>query len=310
MKKVYSYLIITSVLIIVVILLYIFQILEQMVLNLIIINVILYILRTPILSLVAQLFKRRLYRAVGSLVYTVVMLIFLFLLIWVISEDLFVLIVPFLLVAFSINFKTIINNIASGVLLLGSEQFDIDDLVESNNLQGIVKKIDLNYTKIEDFDGTKVIVPNSNVYGSTVIRFTFGKYASYTPLQKKDFKKKSLYKHYIKKIDRLLDSKERVTRYVKSIEILSSIEPEWIIKCLETVFEKYMPIFGKKPEYSFDSISFDRPKFLIYVQSPKTQTVFNFMDAFMRDIVYELYRNDIYADWEEYKKSEKKLGGT
>ncbi len=309
MKKVYSYLIITSILIVAVILLFIFQILEQMVLNLIIINVILYILRTPILSLVAQLFKRRLYRAVGSLIYTVVMLIFIFLLILVVSQEFFILILPFLLVAFSINFKNIINNIASGVLLLGSEQFDIGDLIETNQLQGIVKKIDLNYTKIEDFDGIEVVVPNSNIFGSTVVRFTYGRYKSYTPLQKKDFKKKATYKRYIKKINTLLDSEERITRYVKSIEILSSIEPQWLFKCLDTVFEKYKPIFGKKPEYSFDSINFDRPKILIYIQSPKTATVFNFMDAFLRDILYEIYRKEIYADWEEYTSSQHKGEG-
>ncbi len=88
----------------------------QSVKNLIVINIIIYIIRKPLNSFSVYLFKKRSYRTVVSIAITIIWSIFLFWLLYVIEDTLFFAIVPFLIVAVSLNFKNIINNMASGAL--------------------------------------------------------------------------------------------------------------------------------------------------------------------------------------------------
>ncbi|MBY8987655.1 MAG: mechanosensitive ion channel [Candidatus Lokiarchaeota archaeon] len=120
--------------------------------------------------------KRRSYRTIVAISVNVIWSIFLFWFLIEFNSTLFFAIVPFLEVAVSLNFKNVINNMVSGALLLSSDQFEIGDLIETNKIQGIVKEINLNYIKIREFDGVEIIIPNSNVYGFTTVKFTYDKF--------------------------------------------------------------------------------------------------------------------------------------
>jgi len=111
-----------------------------------------------------------------SLSVSVIWSIILFWFLIEFDSTLFFAIVPFLVVAISLNFKNIINNMVSGAFLLSSDQFEIGDLIETNEIQGVVREINLNYTKIREFDGVEIVIPNSNVYGFTTVKFTHDKF--------------------------------------------------------------------------------------------------------------------------------------
>ncbi|MFW9872742.1 MAG: mechanosensitive ion channel domain-containing protein [Candidatus Thorarchaeota archaeon] len=209
-----------------------------------------------------------------------------------------------MIIAISLNFRKIINNIASGGLLLMSEQFDIGDLIETNNAQGIVKEINLNYVKIREFDGVDLVLPNSNVYGSTIIKFTHSKFKVFEPIPRKEFEKKRYYRRYLKTISKLLSAKIKTTKYVKQLEIRGSVDPEKLDEYLFKVFDIYEPIFGKRPDYSVDTTLFGRVRINFYIISEKPNLVLNYIDAFLRDLVYELYSDEIYLEWEEYKQDD------
>ena len=78
--------------------------------------------------------------------------------------------------------------------------------MESNGIQGIVNEVNLNYTKIAEFDGVEAIIPNASVYNSAIKKFTHKKYKEYNRPKKKDFDKKKQYREYIKMINKLLSS--------------------------------------------------------------------------------------------------------
>lgn len=276
---------------------------EQSVKNLIVINIIIYIIRKPLNSFSAYLFKTRSYRTAVSITITIIWSIFLFWLLYVIEETLFFAIVPFLIVAVSLNFKNIINNIASGALLLSSGKFEIGDLIETNGIQGIVREINLNYTKIQEFDGVEIKIPNSNVYGSTIVKFTHDRFKIFEPLKKEEFRKSQHYKNYINMINKILSAKIKTTTYIKKLEILGSLDPVKLDELLLNVFNAYEPIFGIKPSYAVETTRFGRVRIALYVKSENPVIILNYLDSFIRDILLALYPDRIYKGWDKYQES-------
>jgi hypothetical protein len=275
---------------------------EQLIIDLIIVSVIFYILRKPFTALLNYLLKKRLFRAGILTIYNFVWGFFLLWLLFAISLELFIAIISFLIVAVSLNFKIILNNMTSGTLLLTSGQFEIGDLVETNGIQGIVQEINLNYTRIREFDGVNVLIPNSNVYGTTVVKFTHEKFKIFEPLKKGEFKKKKYYRDYIKLINKIISSNIKTTIYVKQIEILGSLPPENLDGILSKVFDFYEPIFGIRSDYAVDTTKFGRLKLNLYVKSEKPSIVHNYLDSFLRDLLFQLYPDELYEGWEDYKK--------
>ena len=303
MKKKYYYFLIYFILIITALWVIYLPPWEQSVKNLIVINIIIYIIRKPLNSFSAYLFKKRSYRTVVSIAINIIWSIFLFWLLYVFEDTLFFAIVPFLIVAVSLNFKNIINNVASGAILLSSGQFEIGDLIETNGIQGIVREINLNYTKIREFDGVEIIIPNSNVYGSTIVKFTHDKFKLFEPLKKKEFHKSKYYKEYIKMINKILSAKIKTTTYIKKVEILGSLDSIKLDELLLNVFNAYEPIFGIKPDYAVDTTRFGRVRIKLYVKSENPVIILNYLDSFLRDILFALYPDRIYKDWDKYQES-------
>lgn len=301
MKKKY-YLLIYLILIVVAILVIYLSTWTQVVKNLIVVNIILYIIRKPIISVTAFITKKRSYRTFVSISVTLIWGIFLFWFLIEFNPTLFFAIVPFLVVAVSLNFKNIISNMVSGALLLSSDQFEIGDLIETNEIQGIVKEINLNYTKIREFDGVEIIIPNNNVYGFTTVKFTHDKFKIFEPLTREEFRKKRHYKEYLKLINKILTAKIKTTTYVKKLELLGSVDPNILDEMLTSVFKVYEPIFGIMPEYAIDTTRFSRVRILLYVKSSNPTIILNYLDSFLRDILFILYPDRIYRDWEKYQQ--------
>jgi small-conductance mechanosensitive channel len=254
-------------------------------------------------SITAFITKKRSYRTMVSISVNVTWGVFLFWFLIEFDPTLFFAIAPFLVVAISLNFKNIISNMVSGALLLSSDQFEIGDLIETNEIQGIVKEINLNYTKIREFDGVDVIIPNSNVYGFTVVKFTHNKFKIFEPLAREEFSKKRHYKEYLKLINKILTAKIKTTTYVKELELLGSLDPNLLDEMLTYVFKVYEPIFGIMPDYAIDTTRFGRVRILLYVKSKNPSIILNYIDSFLRDILFSLYPDRIYRDWEKYQEA-------
>lgn len=77
-------------------------------------------------------------------------------------------------VGFGIGFalQDIIMNFIAGVILLATRQFAIGDFIEVNGTFGQVKEIQSRATILHALDGTKVIVPNSELFTNQVISYT------------------------------------------------------------------------------------------------------------------------------------------
>lgn len=77
-------------------------------------------------------------------------------------------------VAFGIGFalRDLIMNFIAGVMILVSRHFTIGDFIKVGDRIGKVVEIQSRATILKAVDGTKVIVPNAEIFGSSVVSFT------------------------------------------------------------------------------------------------------------------------------------------
>lgn len=72
----------------------------------------------------------------------------------------------------SFALRDIIANFISGILILTTRPFKINDQISTSDESGVVEDIRIRATDIRTYDGRKVIVPNSDLYNKTVVNNT------------------------------------------------------------------------------------------------------------------------------------------
>jgi small conductance mechanosensitive channel len=69
-------------------------------------------------------------------------------------------------------FRDIGENFLAGVLLAFNRPFSIGDTIETNDIKGIIKNLDLRNTRIRSFDGKDIYVPNAMIIKSPLLNST------------------------------------------------------------------------------------------------------------------------------------------
>ena len=71
-------------------------------------------------------------------------------------------------VAIGFAFRDILQNFLAGILLLLAEPFRVGDQIVINDFEGTVEEIQTRATFIKTYDGRRVVIPNSNLFTSSV----------------------------------------------------------------------------------------------------------------------------------------------
>lgn len=273
--------------------------------DLIIINIIIYLIRTPIVRIIAYFFRKNLIRIAITSLINIIWSIFLLIFLWALSPETFIAVVSFLIVAISLTFRKLVTNITSGFLMLTTEQFEIGDFIDTNGIEGQVQEISLNQTKLKELDGVNVVIPNSNIFGSMITKFSY-KVQTLVDLSidedEEEDKDKTDYRKYIEKAQELFEEDKKITRYAKTIEITSAVDPEDLDKLLNEVFDDYEPRFGARPDYVVDMVTVSRCKVDLLITAETPTLVLQYLDAFLRDVLFKLHHDSIYNKWDEYKE--------
>lgn len=75
-----------------------------------------------------------------------------------------------LIVGFAL--KNILENYFSGIMLSVSNPYLVGDVITVHGNRGVVQKLTTRGTLLVDFDGNHIIIPNSTIYGNTVVNET------------------------------------------------------------------------------------------------------------------------------------------
>lgn len=273
---------------------YFYSGLDQILINLILLNIFIYIGRTFLINFVNLIIKNRIFKFVFSLILNLIWIAFLFSLLFFISPTFTISIISFLIIAISLTFQDIISNIASGVILISKEDVEIGDLVETNGIQGIIKEINLNYTIIKEFDGILAYIPNKNVFNASVIKFTHRR-----PKVSKSPDDKKQIVTYLKDFSKYMSRGEKITNYTRMVEILGAIDPEKLDSLLSPIFDKYEPIFGIRPDYLVETTTIASGCVLtLLIMSKEPNLILEYIDNFFKDLIYQLYHDKISEGWE------------
>ena len=263
---------------------------EKLLVNLVLLNLVAYVLRSILIDIFQSLIKNLLVRYLLLLIINIIWLIFPFWLIASYEPDFFVAIISFLVVAISLTFQNTINNVISGIILLLSGGFEVGDLIQINNIDGIIKEITLNHIKLVDFDGSITYIPNRVAFNSSVTR--------YTHIELKKFDKMD-FGTIIKKMKKTFTGKEKLTRYTKVVELLGTVNGERIDEILEPILKKYEPLFGIKPYYYVNNTVADRLSITFQILSRVPDSILEYLDSFLKDVLFQIYHNEIYFDWNQ-----------
>lgn len=71
-------------------------------------------------------------------------------------------------VAIGFAFRDILQNFLAGILILITEPFVIDDQIVFNDFEGTVENIQTRATTIRTYDGTKIVIPNAELFTNAV----------------------------------------------------------------------------------------------------------------------------------------------
>jgi small conductance mechanosensitive channel len=74
--------------------------------------------------------------------------------------------------ALAFALQNILENFVAGILILIRKPFRRGDQIETHTFQGTVEDIDLRVTRIRDFDGELVLVPNAMVFAEPIVNLT------------------------------------------------------------------------------------------------------------------------------------------
>lgn len=75
--------------------------------------------------------------------------------------------------AVSLAVQGVLSNLAGGVIILASKPFTLGDYIESDAVSGTVLEINFLHTRMIAPDGKVIFVPNSLLYNSKLINYTF-----------------------------------------------------------------------------------------------------------------------------------------
>jgi len=170
--------------------------------------------------------------------------------------------------AVGLAFSRSLSNLVSGLYVFASRPFRVGDYIKLGSMEGIVRDITLNYTRLMKPDYTMELIPNSDIVESrlTNYRVRADKYLS-------DLDSRNNSGYFTLARDKLksLTTGEEVYRYTFDIQIHRTYEVHEIIPRLKEIVEKWKDEFLTAPEmyYSTDDYNGIVYGFAVIVKDPE-----------------------------------------
>jgi len=201
--------------------------------------------------------------------------------------------------ALGLAFSTALSNIVSGLYVMAARPFRVGDYVRIGSIEGIVREITLNYTRILLTDENVQLVPNNKVVSSEVTNFRIdlSKY-----IQKKEeeaIQESDSRYSYRETLDeackqlRLLTSDEYAYRYTFDLNVHMNQNHSKMLEDFDKVCDEWSSVFLTRPEY----IVWAKPvaaityRFSFIVGDP--MVIIKKGSDFLKDLLHNYYESEV-----------------
>ncbi|RLI56679.1 MAG: hypothetical protein DRO87_03565 [Candidatus Thorarchaeota archaeon] len=159
--------------------------------------------------------------------------------------------------ALGLAFSQALSNIVSGLYVLAARPFRVGDYVRIGGVEGIVREITLNYTRILLSDETIQLVPNNKVVSSEVTNFRIDirEFIKHQEEEIEVIKSERRGWRYVQVLDRAIDKLQEIAgdvhayRYTFDITMHMSYDQRKIKAEFDKVCKKWESIFATRPIY-------------------------------------------------------------
>jgi small-conductance mechanosensitive channel len=244
-------------------------------------------------SILGRLVKRRLSKqkdAINGIVWIIRILSAFFILFFflyyfgIINDATSLSLISIASTAIGFSLTIAISNFFSGMYLIVSRPYQVGDFLQMsiNNVEGFVREIGLNYTKIRDAKtGMTTLIPNKLAMNENLLVYK-------VPRQYKDGEKKVISASKRKGLKSVLvEEVDHVFRYQFFIEENLSTPSEKVEATLKGVADKWTPIFGYIPRFFITALS-SNVTVRVVITADTIATIQSDIDKFLEDIWFGL----------------------
>jgi hypothetical protein len=183
-----------------------------------------------------------------------------------------------------------VRNFISGLYVIFSRPFHIEDYVQVGEVEGVVKEISLNYTKLLQPDGSDILVPNNAVLDSTVTNFMFEKQKLVGMAEQSEITnatQQSLLKKFGKAI-----GVDKIVRYVFPMAFHTTQDLRKLRAAFDQVCRKWGKKLGFQPSYEITEVEQFSFTYNFVLFSDKARKILEVKPAFMDEILNAVYLSE------------------
>lgn len=215
-------------------------------------------------------------------IITVIAIIFVIMPVLNISSEYLLDISTILATGIGIASTLAVSNLVAGIYMLLAHPYKIGDFISvDETIEGIVKEIGLNYSKLQDIAGTIIQIPNNKLLSSNITNFNIEH--SKRPDETVSFEEK-----FVSVLSDILIEDE-IVHYVFEMEIALELDSEETLKILDSICDRWTEKFGYKPQYFFKNIYY-RGVIQWALLAEEPETIMNLKDTFLEDVWFSVYK--------------------
>ena len=173
-----------------------------------------------------------------------------------------------------------VQNFISGLYIIITHPFAIGNLLAIGSNEGIVSEISLNYTKVINPAGERILISNRNVLNSNIVNHTI-------EVEKAKVKNDTKSKINLKSISNIIIGNE-ITRYVFYLDLPRS-NPEKLMSILEEIADDWESEFdGNKPQFILSNLT----RFAVYgvvLIAEKPETILKKRPLLVKDLYKRIF---------------------
>lgn len=180
-----------------------------------------------------------------------------------------------------------VRNLVSGIYVMFTHPFRVQDYVRIGDSEGIVEEINMNYTKIMQPDRSEVLFPNTKILDSSVTNFTIER----KQLQsEEDRETDPLRKRILRSITHAMEI-ERFIRYTTTLRFPLSLSAkvDSLTKAFSAVCERWEKKFSYRPVFELSGTTDTALFFIFTIFADDPLKILDQRADFLSDVVHAVY---------------------